>query len=159
MAAIVEAKHAVMVEWYSCTATARDSMEAWMAWKSAWECMAEEAEYRSLAPTVCELTWIGYLLQDFKVSFQTPIPLSCDNNATIPITVNPVFHEKTKHLEIDCHIVKDKFKTCYVLPTHIATKDQVADVLTKPLSAPTFLSLKSKLNLVTFSQSSTSGGC
>ncbi|KAL0404194.1 UNVERIFIED_CONTAM: hypothetical protein Sradi_2060200 [Sesamum radiatum] len=113
-------------------------------------------EYRNLASTVCELTWIGYLLQDLKDSFSTPIPLFCDNKAAIDITANPVFHERTKHLEVN---FRDKFKSGYVLPTHIVDKDQIAVVLTKPLSSPAFLSLKPKLNLLTFSQSSTCGGC
>ncbi|KAL0411193.1 UNVERIFIED_CONTAM: hypothetical protein Slati_3709000 [Sesamum latifolium] len=117
-----------------------------------------EAEYRSLASTVCELTWISYLLQDLGVSFPKPIPLFCDNKAAVHITANPVFHKRTKHLEIDCHIVRDKFKEGFVTPTHISAKEQIADILTKPLTGPTFQFMKSKLNLLSLPPSSTCGG-
>ncbi|KAL0343241.1 UNVERIFIED_CONTAM: Retrovirus-related Pol polyprotein from transposon RE2 [Sesamum angustifolium] len=117
-----------------------------------------EAEYRSLASTVCELTWIDYLLQDLGISLKKPIPLFCDNKAAVHITANPVFHERTKHLEIDCHIVRDKFKEGFVIPTHISAKEQIADILTKPLTGPAFQFLKSKLNLYSLPPSSTCGG-
>ncbi|KAL0413994.1 UNVERIFIED_CONTAM: Retrovirus-related Pol polyprotein from transposon RE2 [Sesamum radiatum] len=117
-----------------------------------------EAEYRSLASTVCELTWISYLLQYLGISFPKPIPLFCDNKAAVHITANPVFHERTKHLEIDCHIVRDKFKEGFVTPTHISAKEQIADILTKPLTGPAFQFMKSKLNLLSLPPSSTCGG-
>ncbi|XP_020555142.1 uncharacterized protein LOC110013301 [Sesamum indicum] len=59
-----------------------------------------EAEYRSMASTTCEVVWLIYLLQTFGIKVQLPVPFFCDNKAVIHITVNPVFHERTKHLEI-----------------------------------------------------------
>ncbi|KAL0446294.1 UNVERIFIED_CONTAM: Retrovirus-related Pol polyprotein from transposon RE1 [Sesamum latifolium] len=84
------------------------------------------AEYRSLGSTVCELQWISFLLSDLQVSVPTPISLFCDNLAAIHIVANPVFHERTKHLEIDCHLVRDKFKAGFILPLHISGVDQLA---------------------------------
>ncbi|KAL0428225.1 UNVERIFIED_CONTAM: Retrovirus-related Pol polyprotein from transposon RE2 [Sesamum latifolium] len=66
-----------------------------------------EAEYRSMTSIVCELLWISYILGDF-VTVSSPIPFHCDNKAAFHITENPVFHERTKHLDIDCHIVRDR---------------------------------------------------
>ncbi|KAK4387418.1 Retrovirus-related Pol polyprotein from transposon RE2 [Sesamum angolense] len=68
-----------------------------------------EAEYRSMGSTVCELLWISYILRELQVDLQLPIPLWCDNKAALHITANPVFHERTKHLDIDCHLVRDQF--------------------------------------------------
>ena len=69
---------------------------------------SSEAEYRALASTTCELQWLTYLLQDFRITFIEPATLYCDNQSAIQIATNPVFHERTKHIEIDCHIVRHK---------------------------------------------------
>ena len=106
-----------------------------------------EAEYRSLASTVCELLWISYILRDLKIPFSIPVSLWCVNKAAIHITENPIFHERTKHLDIDCHLVRDQYKLGFVVPKHISTKLQLADVFTKSLCNPQFQSLISKLNL------------
>ncbi|KAL0399092.1 UNVERIFIED_CONTAM: hypothetical protein Sradi_2252500 [Sesamum radiatum] len=108
--------------------------------------------------TVCELQWVSYLLQDLHVALPTPIPLYCDNQAAIQIVANPIFHERTKHIEIDCHLVRDKFKAGFVLPSHVPSKLQLADVFTKSLPVSVFRSLVSKLGLVAFPQVQLEGG-
>ncbi|CAM8892605.1 unnamed protein product [Rhodiola kirilowii] len=65
-----------------------------------------EAEYRAMAQTSCELAWLVRLLRDFHVTIPTPIPLYCHNIAAMHIARNPVFHERTKHVELDCHVVR-----------------------------------------------------
>ncbi|KAL0355789.1 UNVERIFIED_CONTAM: Retrovirus-related Pol polyprotein from transposon RE2 [Sesamum radiatum] len=104
-----------------------------------------EAEYRAMAAAVCELQWITYLLQDFQVVVSTPIPFWCDNQAAIHITAKPVFHERTKHLDIDCHIVHDKYKEGLIQPSYVCSKLQVAILFTKSLPSSHFLTLLSKL--------------
>ena len=76
-----------------------------------------EAEYRKLASTVCELLWISYILRDFGIFDPLPISVWCDNQAALHIVANPVFHEHTKHLEIDCHLVRDQFKLGLHIPS------------------------------------------
>ena len=66
-----------------------------------------ESEYRSMSQTTSEVVWIAGVLEDLFVSVPKPIPLFCDNKAAHYIAQNPVFHERTKHLEIDCHYVRD----------------------------------------------------
>lgn len=89
-----------------------------------------EAEYKSMTATVGELQWIAYLLRDFNISKIT------------------IFPERTKHLEIDCHVVKDKVREGFIQPLHMSSKDQVADMFTKILSYPLFHHLCSKLGLI-----------
>lgn len=66
-----------------------------------------KAEYRSMCTAACELKWISYILQDLKLPINTPLKLYYDNDAAVAIVRNPVFHERTKHIEIDCHIVRN----------------------------------------------------
>ena len=73
-----------------------------------------EAEYRSMGSTICELQWILYILKDFQISPPLPILLLCDNKAAIHITANPVFHERTKHLKIDCHVVQHQYTARFI---------------------------------------------
>lgn len=64
-----------------------------------------EAEYRAMSQTASELTWLQHFLQEIGFSTPTPIPLFCDNQVAIHIASNPIFHERTKHIEVDCHFV------------------------------------------------------
>ncbi|KAL2227426.1 UNVERIFIED_CONTAM: Retrovirus-related Pol polyprotein from transposon RE2 [Sesamum indicum] len=68
------------------------------------------AEYRSVGTTIFELLWICYLLKEFGISIDSAIPFHCDNKTAVHIIENPVFHECTRHLDIDCHLVRDHFK-------------------------------------------------
>ena len=109
-----------------------------------------EAEYRSIAQTSAKLTWVQALLQELQVPFSTPI-LLCDNHSAVAIAHNPIFHSKTKHMEIDVFFVREKVLSKQLLIYHIPALDQWADILTKPLSSARFELLRSKLNVQHFS--------
>ena len=106
-----------------------------------------EAEYRSMADATCELKWLKRLLHQFGFYHPQPMRLFCDSQSAIHIAKNPVFHERTKHVENDCHMVRDAVQAKLLRTVHISTKNQPADLLTKPLPAPTFQFLLSKLGI------------
>ncbi|XP_020549893.1 uncharacterized protein LOC110012101 [Sesamum indicum] len=106
-----------------------------------------EDEYHSMGSAVCKLLWITYILCAFQVSFRIPVSFWCDNQAAIHITANPVFHERTKHLDIDCHVVCDQFKLGLIQPTHVPGHNQLVDLFTKASSAADFACLFVKLGL------------
>ncbi|XP_020553462.1 uncharacterized protein LOC110012826 [Sesamum indicum] len=117
-----------------------------------------EAEYRSMASTTCEVTWIMYLLNHLGIPVVKPIPFFCENRVAIQIATNLVFHERTKHLEIDCHIVRNKYKDGTILPIYVVSKQQVADIFTKNLTSSSFTFRRSKLGLVVVNPNLTCGG-
>ncbi|CAM8920980.1 unnamed protein product [Rhodiola kirilowii] len=106
-----------------------------------------EAEYRAMAQTSCELAWLVCLLSDFQITVSTPIPLYCDSNAAMHIARNPIFHERTKHVELDCHIVRQYITSGLLYFRFIKSIEQPADLFTKPLSADHLSRLSSKLNV------------
>ncbi|GKA32140.1 RmlC-like cupins superfamily protein [Tanacetum coccineum] len=106
-----------------------------------------EAEYSALADTTCEVTWIQCLLKEFQVNVPAPIPMMCDNASSIALASNHVHHARSKHIEIDCHFVKDKVKAGQILPQYISTKNQLADILTKGLNRPLHYNCLTKLGM------------
>jgi hypothetical protein len=71
---------------------------------------SSEAEYKALGAATYELQWLLYLLKDLHVITVKLHVLYCDNQSALYITANPVFHERTKHLEIECHLVREKLQ-------------------------------------------------
>jgi len=106
-----------------------------------------EAEYRSLAIVTAELFWLRMLLRELHISlFSAPV-VWCDNVSALALASNPVFHARTKHIEVDYHFVREKVLNKDISIRFISTTDQVADVFTKGLSTSRFLFLQSKLTV------------
>lgn len=105
-----------------------------------------EAEYRGLANATAELMWVQSLLAELKIPIQTPT-LLCDNLSAVMISHNPVLHARTKHVEIDLHFVREKVTSKRLDLRHIPASSQLADTLTKPLPAASFMDLRVKLKV------------
>jgi hypothetical protein len=109
---------------------------------------SSEAEYRALASATCELQWITFLLTDLKIQCDKLPALYCDSQSALHIASNPVFHERTKHLDIDCHIVRERLQGGLMKLMPISGYDQTADILTKALHPANFHRFISKLGLL-----------
>lgn len=117
-----------------------------------------EAEYLSIVATACELQWMVYLLQEFQIQQLLLIALHCDNKATQHITANPIFYERTLHLEIDWHIVRNQLSKGFISLVYVASKNHLADLFTKSISSTCLRLLLSKMELPYFNPSQLKGG-
>ncbi|XP_019198409.1 PREDICTED: uncharacterized protein LOC109192289 [Ipomoea nil] len=106
-----------------------------------------EAEYRALALAACEIQWLYYLLEVLEVQLGEAAILFSDSKSVIAIAENPVLHERTKHIEIDCHLIREKVQRGVIKLLHVPTEHQTADILTKPLQPLLFHRFVSKLGL------------
>jgi mevalonate pyrophosphate decarboxylase len=106
-----------------------------------------EAEYRAMASTASELTWIKQVLADLNIKVEEPIKMFCDNQSARHIATNPVFHERTKHIEVDCHFVREKIQSKEIETLFVKSEDQLADILTKGLNVKAFENILCKLGL------------
>jgi len=86
-----------------------------------------------MAITTSELTWLRQLLLQLKIGDFKEMKLICDNQVALHIASNPVFHERIKHIEIDCHSVREKVLAGEISTDFVGSNDQLADMLTKSL--------------------------
>lgn len=105
------------------------------------------AEYRAMTAAAAEVTWLVRLLQELGVNDLTLVTLHCDNQSAIHIAKNPIFHERTKHIEVDCHFTRDKVPEGLLQLTYLSTRFQLADVSTKSLPSPQLHNLIAKLGI------------
>ncbi|RVW27700.1 Retrovirus-related Pol polyprotein from transposon RE2 [Vitis vinifera] len=92
-----------------------------------------ETEYRAMALATCELIWLRQLLQELRFRKDEQIKLVCENQAALHIASNPVFHERTKHIEVDCHFIREKIASRCVATSFVNSNNQLADIFTKSL--------------------------
>ena len=95
-----------------------------------------------------EILWLQGLLTELGFRQDTPTPLYGDNTSAIHLTTNPIFHERTKHIEVDCHFIRDAFEDRVISLPHVTNTLQVADIFTKTLTRQRHQFLVDKLMLL-----------
>ena len=106
-----------------------------------------ESEYKALANATAEVMWIQTLLKELKVASPPVARLWCDNMGAKYLASNPVFHARTKHIEVDFHFVRERVNNKLLQIDFVPSEDQVADGFTKALSVRKLENFKYHLNL------------
>jgi hypothetical protein len=101
-----------------------------------------------MATTTMKAVWLRRLLHDMGVESTGASRLCCDGKSSIYIASNRTFHERTKHIEMDCHYVREEFLHVTIDPPYVSSEYQLADFFTKPLFAPRFHFLLDKLSVI-----------
>lgn len=148
----------VDADWGSCKVTRKSTTgfciflgDALIAWKSKKQPTvarsSAEAEYRGLASVTSELLWIKQVLRTFEQSVSSVMVFS-DSKSAIQLASNPLSHERSKHVDIDCHFIRQYVQSRFLNLIHVPSHQQLADPLTKALPRPKFEDLISKLGLL-----------
>lgn len=111
-----------------------------------------ESEYRALSLCAMEATWIRSLLSEIGCSSSIPTPIGVDNQSAIKLANNPVFHDRTKHFEVDWHFCRQKVQAGDISVEYISTTEQPADMLTKALGRSKFEAGRNRLSFKTPSE-------
>ncbi|CAN6482959.1 unnamed protein product [Victoria cruziana] len=126
-----------------------DSLISWQCKKQFKVSLSStEAEYRAMATTTMELVWLKSLLKDMGVSSINNVKLFCDNKSAIYIANNHTFHERTKHIEMDCHYVREEVLMKNLELAYVPSEFQLGDFFTKSLPFPRFHMLLGKLSVL-----------
>ncbi|GJZ70296.1 ribonuclease H-like domain-containing protein [Tanacetum coccineum] len=106
-----------------------------------------EAEYRGVANVVAETTWLRNLLRELHMPLLSATIVYCDNVSAIYLTANPVQHQRTKHIEIDIHFVRDMVARGHVRVLQVPSRYQYVDIFTKGLPSALFEEFRSSLSV------------
>ncbi|KAJ8759097.1 hypothetical protein K2173_004103 [Erythroxylum novogranatense] len=118
-----------------------------------------EAEYRAATMAAQEIAWLIQLMKDLRQSIDYAIPLYCDNLSAVRLAENPVFHARTKHVEVHYHYIREKVLQGEIMLTHILTENQVADLFTKGLGTTKFINFYCQLGIKKIIGAGVEGEC
>ncbi|GJV69985.1 ribonuclease H-like domain-containing protein, partial [Tanacetum coccineum] len=145
-------------DWAGCPSTRRstsgycvflgDNLLSWSAKRQhTISRSSAEAEYRGVANVVPETAWICNLLRESHSPLLTTTLVYCDNVSVVYMSANPVQHQRTKHIEIDIHFVRDMVKVGHVWVLHVPSCFQYAEIFTKGLPSALFEDFCSSLSV------------
>ncbi|XP_026430975.1 uncharacterized protein LOC113328098 [Papaver somniferum] len=106
-----------------------------------------EAEYRGVSNAVAEATWLRNLLLELHIPLRRSTVVYCDNTSAIYMSGDPVQHQRTKHVEIDIHFVRERVRIGEIHVLHVPSDSQYADIFTKGLPRVLFVRFRSSLNV------------
>jgi histone deacetylase 1/2 len=126
-----------------------DNLVSWSSRKQSTVLRSStKSEYKAIADATAELIWIQVLLQELGIPQLRSPTLCCDNLGATYLSANPIFHGRSKHIEVDHHFVREWVAAKQLDIRPISTKDRLADAFTKPLSGPAFTQFRDNLSLV-----------
>nr|GEW92380.1 ribonuclease H-like domain-containing protein [Tanacetum cinerariifolium] len=145
------------VDWAGCPSTRRSTSgycvflgDNLLSWSSKRQKtifrFSAEAEYRGVANVVAETAWLRNLLRELHSPLSAATLVYCDNVCAIYLAANPVQHQRTKHIEIDTHFVRDLVAAGQVRVLHVPSRYQYADIFTKGLPSALFKDFRSSLS-------------
>ena len=105
-------------------------------------------EIRGMVKAICELLWLKKFLTELGFEPKSEMRLLCDNKAAIDISHNPVQHDRTKHVEVDRHFIKEKLEAKVITIPFVRSSEQLADVLTKPVLSKIFNDSIERLGMI-----------
>jgi peroxiredoxin family protein len=106
-----------------------------------------EAEYVAANSVVCHLIWLRNMLKHLGFSQEDPIEIYIDNRSAIALAKNPVYHERSKHIDTRHYFIREHTKNKEVKLISCKTNDQIADIFTKPLKGEILIRLKFMLGM------------
>jgi len=107
-----------------------------------------ESEYVAAATAACQGVWLSRLLAEFRLEEAERVVLKVDNKSAISLAKNPVFHERSKHIELKYHFIRDCVERKKIELEFVATERQLADILTKPLGRVRLAELRSSIGMM-----------
>lgn len=126
-----------------------DTLISWSSKKQqVMSLLSIEFDYRALARVACEVIWIESLMHELSLNCRMIAITQCDHISVTFLALNPVYHAKTKHIEIYVHFIRDKVLAKQLEMRYVPSQDQVADCLTKPVSYSHIQYLRDKLEVV-----------
>jgi hypothetical protein len=108
-------------------------------------------EYVAMCEATKEVTWMRRLLSSIGATQLNPTKLLCDNQGAIRLVSNAEFHQRTKHIDVKFHYIREQYQNQIIAVDYVGTKDQLADVLTKALGGPVFQDMRKKIGVTEIS--------